>query len=159
MAFVTAAVSPERFSFPIQYPGIIANHKINWKYSNQFRTVALSMQIATDDRAGDEPLSVFKYDILFVLAEGENYGAGIKDGLMAYYGTDVNPSRLYPNLDELAIEGLIDKQSYSRVNNYSITEDGRRAIADRLAWAIQQVVEGDEAKRLQRIIEQELELG
>lgn len=119
------------------------------------------MKTTMDDAAGDVSLSGFKYSILFQLANGSNYGTGIKEDLMDYYGTNINHSRLYPNLNQLAFDGYINKEKLdNRSNNYSLTNRGRRAIADRIGWAIYQVYDDEaQAARIIRLIEHELDLG
>jgi len=57
-------------------------------------------------------LTAFQRDILYVIAGlDEPYGLAIKEELDAYYESEVNHGRLYPNLDALVKEGLINKGS------------------------------------------------
>lgn len=78
----------------------------------------------------------FQRDVLYVVAGLEEpHGLAIKDELDAYYSTEINHGRLYPNLDTLVEEGLVEKGSHDdRTNAYSVTERGKQAIADRRAW-------------------------
>jgi len=52
-------------------------------------------------------LTAFQRDILYVI-EGMDtpHGLAIKKQLEAYYETEVNHGRLYPNLDDLAEDAL-----------------------------------------------------
>jgi DNA-binding PadR family transcriptional regulator len=81
-------------------------------------------------------LTAFQRDILYVVGGVENsYGLAIKRGLEEYYGRDINHGRLYPNLDTLVEEGLLDKSALDkRTNLYTLTEAGYEAIAARRAW-------------------------
>lgn len=78
----------------------------------------------------------FQRDVLYVVAGLEEpHGLAIKDELDAYYSTEINHGRLYPNLDTLVEEGLVEKGSHDdRTNAYSVTERGKQAIADRRGW-------------------------
>ena len=81
-------------------------------------------------------LTAFQRDTLFVVASlGEPYGLAIRDALADYYGTDVNHGRLYPNLDELADRGFLDKQrGGDRKNVYTLTDRGRETLVARHEW-------------------------
>ena len=59
------------------------------------------------------------------------HGLAIKEDLEEMYGEEVNHGRLYPNLDTLVEEGLIEKSERDkRTNEYSLTEQGADAIND-----------------------------
>jgi hypothetical protein len=74
----------------------------------QFQLIAL-VEISGIEQAGKTP-----------------YGIAIKEQLEDYYGEEVNHGRLYPNLDELAERGLIEKGEIDdRTNSYELTADGR----------------------------------
>lgn len=94
--------------------------------------------------------SEFQYSILFVLAEGSDYGLGIKKALQDYYGEEINHGRLYPNLNELFDDGYLRKSTIdSRTNEYELTERGLALALDRLEWAIEKlIIEEDTAKAL-----------
>lgn len=87
---------------------------------------------------GPAELTRFQIDILAVIgaASGESYGLGIKSDLEALYGKPVNHGRLYPNLDELAEYGLVEKGEIDRrTNSYELTDRGV-ALLDRRARRI-----------------------
>jgi DNA-binding PadR family transcriptional regulator len=81
-------------------------------------------------------LTAFQRDILYVLSGSDDaYGLAIKQELEDYYEGEVNHGRLYPNLDDLVEEGLIEKgQLDRRTNSYNLTESGRFAIEKRRQW-------------------------
>jgi DNA-binding PadR family transcriptional regulator len=83
-----------------------------------------------DDGISPQDLTLFQQEILLVLArEGETYGLGIKDELEDLYGKEINHGRLYPNLDDLAKMGLIEKSERDRrTNNHELTSDGRYLV-------------------------------
>lgn len=57
------------------------------------------------------------------------HGLAIKEDLEEMYGEEVNHGRLYPNLDTLVDEGLIEKSERDkRTNEYSLTDRGSEAI-------------------------------
>lgn len=84
-------------------------------------------------------LSAFQVDMLAVCARLEASlsavkGLAIKDGLEDIHGEDINHARLYPNLDELADEGLVEKRRKAidnRTNAYRVTQAGFRLLAER----------------------------
>lgn len=90
-------------------------------------------------------LTAFQRNILTVLADGDHYGLAIKDELEAYYGHHINHGRLYPNIDDLANKGLVEKSERDkRTNNYSLTQAGRDALEDDLDWRLERITSGDE---------------
>lgn len=77
----------------------------------------------------------FQLRILAILADEARYGLAIKRELEAYYGTEVNHGRLYPNLDDLVEAGLVEKSELDkRTNEYAITDRGFQALVDELGW-------------------------
>ena len=67
-------------------------------------------------------------------------GLAVKEELDRHYSGEINHGRLYPNLDELAEMGLVEKGSIDdRTNSYSLTERGHREIEDRREWEDQYV--------------------
>lgn len=82
-------------------------------------------------------LSAFQIDLLTVCARLEQSktnvkGLAIKDGVAQIYGEEINHGRLYPNLDELADEGLIEKGTIDRrTNSYRVTSRGFELLAQR----------------------------
>lgn len=81
-------------------------------------------------------LTAFKRDLLYVIAGlDEPHGLAIKPEIEEYLGKEVHAGRLYPNLDDLVGEGLIEKrEADGRTNSYSLTSEGRKALQARSAW-------------------------
>lgn len=88
-------------------------------------------------------LTKFQRDLLYVIAGfDEPYGLEIKAELEAYYESDINHGRLYPNLDTLVDKGLLEKgQKDRRTNSYSITNRGIRELEARREWEAQYVAD------------------
>lgn len=90
-------------------------------------------------------LTEFQYSVLYVLAEGSDYGLGIKKELQDYYDEEINHGRLYPNLNKMTDGGLLQKSAIdSRTNEYVLTEHGLALALDRLEWGIGKLVPEDE---------------
>lgn len=81
-------------------------------------------------------LTGFQRDILYVIAgHGEPHGLAIQEDLENYYDTEVHHGRLYPNLDALVDEGLVEKGKRDRrTNYYTLTVHGKKHIEERRAW-------------------------
>jgi len=81
-------------------------------------------------------LTGFQRDLLYVIASLDGaHGLGIKNEIETIYEIDVNPSRLYPNLDTLVTKGLVEKGRIDdRTNSYDVTEQGKELIATRREW-------------------------
>ena len=84
-------------------------------------------------------LTAFQRDILYVIAGLDDdtppYGLAIKEELDRHYSDEINHGRLYPNLNELAEMGLVEKGSVDdRTNSYGLTERGHREIEARREW-------------------------
>lgn len=81
-------------------------------------------------------LTGFQRDLMYVVAGLEQpHGLAIKDELEDYYGTEINPGRLYPNLDTLVEKGLIEKgEKDPRTNFYTLTRRGQRELDARREW-------------------------
>jgi DNA-binding PadR family transcriptional regulator len=81
-------------------------------------------------------LTGFQRDLLAVLvartdAGAETPGQRIKEDLQARGYLDINHGRLYPNLDDLAERGLVEKERAAydnRTNSYRPSERGRELI-------------------------------
>lgn len=86
-------------------------------------------------------LTAFQRDLLAVIAGlNDPHGLAVKQELDDYYEGDVNHGRLYPNLDELAEKGLVEKgQKDRRTNEYYLTERGNRELTARREWEQQQL--------------------
>jgi DNA-binding PadR family transcriptional regulator len=81
-------------------------------------------------------LTGFQRDLLYVVAGLDRpHGLAVKRELEAYYGTDINQGRLYPNLDSLVERDLVEKgRKDRRTNYYVLTEGGIDVISARRAW-------------------------
>jgi DNA-binding PadR family transcriptional regulator len=96
----------------------------------------------TDEEDGDDvprpelDVTLFQLNTMLVLSEEPAYGLAIKSELEAYYGEEVNHGRLYPNLDALVEQGLLEKgQLDERTNEYALTDAGRDALDEYFRWA------------------------
>ena len=89
-------------------------------------------------------LTGFQRDLLYVIAGSDRpSGQEIKERIGKDVG-EVNHGRLYPNLDALVEEGLVDKgQQDRRTNYYTISETGEEAIRERREWENQYVSPGE----------------
>lgn len=81
-------------------------------------------------------LTGFQRDLLYVIAGGEALnGLAIKAELEAHYETAVHHGHLYPNLDTVVEEGLVEKEQVDgRTNSYTLTDRGRRELSARREW-------------------------
>lgn len=100
-----------------------------------------------------DDLTAFQRDILYVLAGlDEPHGLAIKDELDAYYETEINHGRLYPNLDTLVEKDLIEKGKLDdRTNSYTLSSRARRALRERRTWENESL--SDETSGLNVLIE------
>ena len=112
-------------------------------------------QSITGESSIARELTAFQNNILVILATEPMYGLAIKRELEAYYGTEVNHGRLYPNLDELVELGLVEKSELDkRTNQYELTDDGYDAVLDQMGWALSKVVtDGDRADQVRGIVD------
>jgi len=102
-------------------------------------------QSINDDLGKVRDLTAFQQNILAILAEEARYGLAIKRELENYYGTEVNHGRLYPNLDDLVEDGLVEKSELDkRTNEYELTDAGYSAILDQFEWTLSKFVTDDE---------------
>ena len=86
-------------------------------------------------------LTAFQQNILTILAEEPMYGLAVKRELEAYYGSEVNHGRLYPNLDDLVDDGLIEKSELDkRTNQYALTDGGHDVVLGQLEWVLDRFV-------------------
>jgi DNA-binding MarR family transcriptional regulator len=82
-------------------------------------------------------LTAFQVDVLAVTARLEGavdqvYGLAIKRGLEDIRDQDINHGTLYPNLDDLVEDGLIEKGEIdARTNSYRVTREGFRLLQQR----------------------------
>lgn len=80
-------------------------------------------------------LTSFQRDLLYVIAGMDDpSGQEVKGRLEGILG-EMSHGRLYPNLDALVEEGLVEKgQVDRRTNYYRVTEAGREALRERREW-------------------------
>jgi len=91
------------------------------------------MNVSTEDFA---ELSGFRRDLLIVIG-GLNTPKGleIKTELEQYYDDTIHHGRLYPNLDTLTEQGLVEKIAVNnRSNGYNLTDLGEAHIQARRKW-------------------------
>ena len=101
---------------------------------------AQSVTDAEATKAASE-LTAFQQNILAILSEEPMYGLAIKRELESYYGSEVNHGRLYPNLDDLVADGLVEKSELDkRTNQYELTEAGHDAVLGQLEWILDRFV-------------------
>lgn len=81
-------------------------------------------------------LTAFQRDILYIVGKLKKpHGLAIKRKLEAYYDSEVNHGRLYPNLDQLVEEGYIDKgEKDDRTNEYTLTNQAKKTLRQRRNW-------------------------
>jgi PadR family transcriptional regulator PadR len=76
----------------------------------------------------------FRRDILLTLARSEpTHGQGLREDLGTLRDEDVNDGRLYPNLNALVEDGLVEKREKEhndRSNEYRLTDRGRASVRD-----------------------------
>ena len=83
-------------------------------------------------------LTAFQYTLLQAANElVEPSGQDIRHYVNSspFHGSDMNAGRLYPNLETIVEEGLVEKgQHDQRTNSYEITDDGKDALETRAAY-------------------------
>ena len=81
-------------------------------------------------------LTGFQRDLLYVVASLDMpSGQGIKEKMEESTNIEVNHGRLYPNLDVLVDNGLVERGDLDRrTNYYRLTESGIQALNDRREW-------------------------
>ncbi len=81
-------------------------------------------------------LTGFQRDLLYAVAGLDSpHGLAIKRELEGYYDGEIHHGRLYPNLDTLVENGLVEKgERDRRTNYYELTDAGREALDARRAW-------------------------
>ncbi|GAA0520310.1 Transcriptional regulator PadR-like family protein [Halorubrum aquaticum] len=101
-------------------------------------------------------LTAFQQNILTILAEEPMYGLAVKRELEAYYGSEVNHGRLYPNLDDLVEDGFIEKSELDkRTNQYALTDAGHDVVLGQLEWVLDRFVTDDSrAAEVRALIEE-----
>ncbi|SEN24440.1 transcriptional regulator, PadR family [Halorientalis persicus] len=117
---------------------------------SESQTVEADLEVARE-------LTAFQRNILVILSEEPRYGLAIKRELEAYYDSEVNHGRLYPNLDDLVEMGLVEKSELDkRTNQYSLTEAGHDVLLDQLSWIFGRFVTDDSrADELEALIDEQ----
>jgi len=84
-------------------------------------------------------LTAFQRDCLVVIAKQDDpHGLAVKQEMERLYDEEVNPGRLYPNLDTLHEKGLIEKGTKDkRTNEYRISARGRRELSSHIKWLVE----------------------
>jgi len=121
-----------------------------------YQYVMSEAQSVSDGSGKVRDLTAFQQNILAILAEEARYGLAIKRELENYYNTEVNHGRLYPNLDDLVEDGLVEKSELDkRTNEYKLTEAGYDAILDQFEWTLSKfVTDDDRAEDVRALIDQ-----
>ena len=85
-------------------------------------------------------LTGFQRDLLYVIAGADHpSGQDIGNEISETVG-GVKHGRLYPNLDTLVEQGLVEKgQQDRRTNFYELTEEGRAVLEERRQWEEQYI--------------------
>lgn len=88
-----------------------------------------------------DDLTGFQRDLLYVIASADQpSGQDIRDEIESYYSSEINHGRLYPNLDTLANQELVEKGDIDRrTNYYALTDEGNKAIQERREWDSQYI--------------------
>ncbi|MFC7166202.1 PadR family transcriptional regulator [Halospeciosus flavus] len=83
-----------------------------------------------------DELTGFQRDLLFVVCGLDDpNGLDVKAELEDYYQSSINHGRLYPNLDTLVDDGLVEKgRADDRTNRYALTDTGERMVERRRDW-------------------------
>lgn len=81
-------------------------------------------------------LNAFQRDLLRVAAGFDSAsGLDLKEELEAYYEKEIHHARLYPNLDTLVEEGLLEKgKQDGRTNTYDVTSQGEVTMRSHDRW-------------------------
>jgi DNA-binding PadR family transcriptional regulator len=112
-------------------------------------------QTVADSPGVARELTAFQQNILTILAEEPRYGLAVKRELEAYYTSEVNHGRLYPNLDDLVEMGLVEKSELDkRTNQYELTDDGYQTVLDQLGWMFDKIVtDSDRADDIENLVD------
>ncbi|PCR88656.1 PadR family transcriptional regulator [Natrinema ejinorense] len=102
-------------------------------------------ETTTDENPKYPEYPHFRRDLLFVIADvGPASGQDVQAEIEAYYAKEINHGRLYPNLDALVDDGLVEKGEIDdRTNSYELTDAGRQALEERREWEAERLPEGD----------------
>lgn len=88
-----------------------------------------------------DDLTGFQRDLLYVIAGADKpSGQEVKEEVEEYYSSEINHGRLYPNLDTLVKNELVEKGELDRrTNYYAISDEGIEMIKKRREWKEQYV--------------------
>ncbi|MFW6434811.1 MAG: PadR family transcriptional regulator [Halovenus sp.] len=118
----------------------------------------------TDNSTANNPTDYtrFQLDLLAAIAgfEGRQvtdppsedvpHGLALKEIIEQQYDEEIHHGRLYPNLDTLVEDNLVEKSEIDRrTNGYRLTGDGETLLHDRLDWLASQagfVLSADDAE-------------
>ena len=112
-------------------------------------------QSVSEESTAARDLTAFQQNILTILSEEPRYGLAIKRELEAYYGTEVNHGRLYPNLDDLVEMGYVEKSELDkRTNQYELTDAGHDVVLGRLEWVLDRfATDSDRVDEVRELLE------
>ena len=81
-------------------------------------------------------LTGFQRDLLYVIAGLDKpSGQAIKERIEEEIEREINHGRLYPNLDTLVENDLVDKGELDRrTNYYQLSNSGKQALTERREW-------------------------
>lgn len=85
-----------------------------------------------------DDLTDFQRDLLFVLSGMDDpHGLALAEEMERYYGADVDHARVYPNLDALVEDGLVERSELDRhTYSYGLTRRGQRELRNRREWVV-----------------------
>lgn len=88
-----------------------------------------------DSTIGATELTNFQIAIVRVLEDEPRHGLGIKEVLEEIHEGDIHHGRLYPNLDDLVEDGLVEKnQIDKRTNQYELTDEAIDLLEEYRDW-------------------------
>lgn len=68
---------------------------------------------------------------LITIREGSTHGKGLMDDLAQSFGVTLSPGTVYPRLNELDEQGVLEKQELVRTKEYRISGDRGREFVER----------------------------
>lgn len=86
-------------------------------------------------------LTGFQRDLLVVIASEEGQsGLDIKEKMEPRYNKEIHHGRLYPNLDSLVDQGLVNKGKHDqRTNTYDISQEGADLLTSHYSWVSESI--------------------
>lgn len=84
-------------------------------------------------------LTAFQRGALVVIAKGDGLsGVQVTERLEALRPETIHHGRVYPNLNDLAEKGLVNKQAVNaREDSYTVSTRGRRELSEYVQWLIE----------------------